>query len=415
MRDSTARRFPSDASPAMTEFFSDPGLDAQYLRIVSKASCGASDIGECLAARHRMTEANIAGWQRQWNTTAREVERIAQAAHARGHALSASEAYLRASEYYRAAFYFCRGDPSSACLIENWLAHRDCFRKAMALGPWHCEFVEIPYGETSLDGYFFSPPQDGGSSATLIGLTGIDATAEEAFCLIAQPAVRRGFHALVFDGPGQGSSLFQKGLFLRPDYEAALEGAVAWLRVRTDVDPSRIVLVGRGEGGYLALRAAAMGTQVAALVADPGQLALDADICAVLPESVLDLAARGDPEANDVLEPMLEQAPALASRIQSATIAHGAQRAAEYLHGLARYRLAEAIGQIQCPTLIVAADNDPLSAQSLEVFEALRCEKSFLRFTAAEGADGRCEGAGQARFHQRVHDWIDETLLPLHH
>jgi hypothetical protein len=35
---------------------------------------------------------------------------------------------------------------------------------------------------------------------------------------------------------------------------------------------------------------------------------------------------------------------------------------------------------------------------------------TLLRFTAAEGAGGHCEAFARSLYHQRVYDWLDETL-----
>ena len=39
---------------------------------------------------------------------------------------------------------------------------------------------------------------------------------------------------------------------------------------------------------------------------------------------------------------------------------------------------------IRCPTLITAAENDPLAAGAQAFFDALRCPKELIRFSAAE-------------------------------
>ena len=33
-----------------------------------------------------------------------------------------------------------------------------------------------------------------------------------------------------------------------------------------------------------------------------------------------------------------------------------------------------------------------------------------MRFTDAEGSGGHCEGMARTLYHQRVFDWLDETL-----
>jgi hypothetical protein len=43
-------------------------------------------------------------------------------------------------------------------------------------------------------------------------------------------------------------------------------------------------------------------------------------------------------------------------------------------------------------------------------FEALKCPKAPIRFTAAEGAGGHCEMMNGSLANRTVLDWLDETL-----
>ena len=83
-------------------------------------------------------------------------------------------------------------------------------------------------------------------------------------------ALERGYHALIFEGPGQGSMLFERQIPFRPDWENVITPVVDYLRSRPDVDPARIALTGWSLGGELAIRAAAFEHRLAAVVADPG-------------------------------------------------------------------------------------------------------------------------------------------------
>lgn len=65
---------------------------------------------------------------------------------------------------------------------------------------------------------------------------------------------------------------------------------------------------------------------------------------------------------------------------------------------------------ITCPTLLTLAENDPLTASTQTFFEALRCPKALLRFSAAEGASEHCEMENRSLLNRRVLDWLDTTL-----
>ena len=57
-------------------------------------------------------------------------------------------------------------------------------------------------------------------------------------------------------GTGQGSVLYDQRIAMRPDWEAVVPGMVDALIKHPQVDPSRIVLVGRSFGGLIAPRGA---------------------------------------------------------------------------------------------------------------------------------------------------------------
>jgi hypothetical protein len=48
-------------------------------------------------------------------------------------------------------------------------------------------------------------------------------------------------------------------------------------------------------------------------------------------------------------------------------------------------------------------------AQTL--FDALRCKKDLVRFTAAEGAGDHCEMMNRSAVNRVALDWLDEVLI----
>ena len=89
---------------------------------------------------------------------------------------------------------------------------------------------------------------------------------------------------------------------------------------------------------------------------------------------------------------------------------HGVDNLRDYLASAELFTMRGRAEDIRCPTLITQAENDPLSSSAGAFFEALRCPKTLLRFTAAEGADGHCEMRNRSLLNRRVLDWLDEQL-----
>jgi hypothetical protein len=115
----------------MKVFFDDSEFDAQFARTVGKSVVGMADVGECFAAASRMTPGDYGSWRDSWHSAAQRVEHIAEEAAKAGRRRSAGEAYLRASEYHRASYFFDRLDPAGSFLRSAWEATKRTFQHGL--------------------------------------------------------------------------------------------------------------------------------------------------------------------------------------------------------------------------------------------------------------------------------------------
>ena len=291
------------------------------------------------------------------------------------------------------------------------------FDKGLALLPVPAEPLAIPFEGTALPGYLLRAEGRERARRPLVILTnGYDATVTEMYFASAVAAARRGYHCLFFDGPGQGAPLIEQGLRLRPDWETVIGPVVDFALGLDGVDPERIALSGWSLGGHLALRAASGEPRLAACIADPGlRAAIDP---AALPRFGLDPSAAADLDA----VPPETWEGATAAIAANRTLAwlllkrgfwvHGVDNLRDLLRAALAMTLEGRIERIACPTLVTAAERDPRAASAAAVFAELRCPKTLLRFTAAEGAGDHCEMRNRALLNRRVLDWLDETLRP---
>jgi hypothetical protein len=136
--------------------FQDPTFSLQLLRAIGETYYKGADIGECLSTAYRIKEGDFESWYTEWLNTAQRVHKYAENSLAAGHKISAHEAYLRASNYYRLAEFFLM-DPEDPRIQTTWGNSKECFRKAAELfsPPIVVEPVEIPYEQTTLPGYFY--------------------------------------------------------------------------------------------------------------------------------------------------------------------------------------------------------------------------------------------------------------------
>ena len=265
--------------------FQDPEFSFQLLRTIGATTYGGADIGECLSTAYRIKEGDFEGWYQEWLRTADRVRKIADRCLADGHRVSAREAYLRASNYYRSAEFYLHGDPSDPRILETWRKSRECFGKAAQLFSPPFEAVEITYEGTTLPGYFFRVDDSGTPRPTLLLHTGFDGTGEELYFSGAATALQRGYNCLAFEGPGQGRVIREQKIYFRPDWEKVVTPVVDYTLTRPEIDPCRIALMGISLGGYLAPRAAAYEHRIAACIANGGVFDFFEGVMSKYPES----------------------------------------------------------------------------------------------------------------------------------
>ncbi|MGY4711323.1 alpha/beta hydrolase family protein [Mycolicibacterium sp. CBM1] len=389
-------------------FDTDESFSFETLRAVGYAAYGGADVGEVITTAQRITPGDGESWYRNWRALADRIAAIADECAVQGHAVSASAAYLRASNYYRTAEFYLRDDPRNDPRVADTSARAiETFRSADEIRRGWKE-VRIPYAGVELDGYYLNVTGEE-RGPTLLAHGGFDSTVEEMYFAVGEAARRHGWNCLLFEGPGQGSALRRDGLPFRHDWEAVATPVVDFTLGLRGVDPDRIALLGMSMGGYLAPRAAAFEHRIAACIAYDGVFSMAAAMpTGAAPEQ--DSATAG--AAIDALIAQRAQAPtALRWLLSNALWVFDATTGAELLDEVAKYDLTGVAERIQCPTLVCEAEDDQFfQGQPAMLYEALRCPKTLLRFAAEEGAGEHCHEGALTLFHQRMFDWLDDTL-----
>jgi pimeloyl-ACP methyl ester carboxylesterase len=387
----------------MKFLYDDESFSFEALRAAGYATYAGAELGEVLVTCRAIPEGDEEAWTLRWAATAERVERIGRDALAAGHRVSAREALLRASNYYRTADFYRRADPAndpeSARLAK---ASQQTFAEAAALLDVPARAVRIPYEDTTLPGYLFLADDTGEPRATVIYHGGYDSTLEEDYLAVAAGALRRGYHVLAVDGPGQGSTAREQGLHFRPDWEAVVTPAVDFALGLSEVDADRLVLVGTSLGGYLAARAAAFEHRLAACVLHDGVYDFHHAVDAIVG------AATALPGG---LETLMTQSVSARWAVRNGLWTFGVSDADALVKECEAYTMAGIADRITCPTLVLEAENDQFFAgQPQWLFDALTCPKTLIAFREDEGGGEHCHEGAIALWHQRTFDWLDTVL-----
>src|SRR5262249_35575467 len=209
------------AKPPPFRLFAQEDLNFETLFALGSAGYGCSEVGEVVTTVNRIN-AQGASYQTYFDgfwAMARNVEALADAELRAGHTASARSAYLRAAMYYDMCLYFVLGTTSRAREADVYAVMQRCWNRASQLFDPPFERVRIPYGRTTMPGYFLRPDTRPVRRPTVIINNGSDAQNVDLFAFGGAAALERGYNALIFEGPGQGSMLFERQIPFRVDWE----------------------------------------------------------------------------------------------------------------------------------------------------------------------------------------------------
>ncbi|MEA3456922.1 MAG: prolyl oligopeptidase family serine peptidase, partial [Campylobacterota bacterium] len=228
-------------------------------------------------------------------------------------------------------------------------------------------------------------------------------------------ALERGYAALVFDGPGQNAMLWLQHTPFRFDWEKVITPVVDYLCMREDIDASQIALSGISQGGYWILRALAFEHRIAAGIADPGVMDVSRSFFRELPPEMRQmLDAEEEEQFNKAMEEGIREAgDKVRQMVEWRMKPYMTTSLYQQFKLVESYNVSDIIDQIECPIFIANPDNEQFwPGQSKEVYNALKCPKTIVRFTADEGANWHCEPKARALYDQRMFDWL-ATVMPI--
>ena len=215
------------------DFHRDPNINYQLNRFLIPGL-------ERLLAHLGKTIVDFTDWKREFFEAASVREKSGE--------LASAAALYRAAE-----FFISPADPDRWRAYEKFM---DLFWRANA--NTGLEPIEIPYERGPLHGLRVPAPSP--SRGMVLMHAGYDAYVEE-FLGLAEAVSACGHDVIMFDGPGQGSTLMRNKIPMTPAWEKPVAAVLDHLAL------SNVTLIGISLGGCLALRAAAREPRVQRVIA----------------------------------------------------------------------------------------------------------------------------------------------------
>ena len=397
---------------APTPPFTDPDFGFAALNAMGHSYYHAGNPGKLLAIVSKIKAGDFESAWTAYHQAGVEARTLAESAASKRHNVSAREAYLWAASCFSIALRFGDGTENPERMLPCWQEYAACWTAAAALFEPSVERLEIPYEGGSLTGWFLSVDKSRRPRPLVIVNNGADGLEVSSYVLGAAGALARGYNCLMFNGPGQGDSLWVRKLYFRPDWEKVITPVVDAMLRRREVDPKRIALIGVSQGGYWVPRALAFEHRIAAGVADPGVWDVSAPWLSHLPAYVRNALDGKDKNQFDQYMQM-----GIASNVRARMTLrfrmrpYGMTSYYDVFHAVQEYNLAEAAGRIRCPMLITAPEGEQFfPGQAQKLYDALNCPKTMVRFTSEQGAEQHCEGAAPGYRDFCIYNWLDEIL-----
>lgn len=389
-------------------FIADEVMDDQIKSQVGMMYFGMSDLGECLEAVRLIRPEDEESWITAWTALAERIQDRAEAAELRGRQVTAADGFLRAATYWRASLmhFSYHDDPR---VKSNAISAYRCYDRYLDLGDYPGEYVRIPYEDSFLPSYLYRSRVARGPAPLLIFFQGRDAWPEDTRW-VYDGAIRRGYHCLSVQCPGQGMALRVNGLPFRPDWENVVTPIVDVAVDLDGVDPGRIGLMGSSFGGYLAPRAVVHEKRIKTCIANPGVLQWGASLLSHLPglQEALD-------EGPDAFNAATAQITAASSRadwfIRDSTFKHGVKTPYELFKELQAYDLTDHAAKIECETLIMDGTEESFQkGQAQQLYDLLTCPKELLILDGSTTAQLHCQNGASGAAAEFTFEWLDDRL-----
>ena len=399
----------------ITPFSDNPDFDFEIRNLLGQAAGGSADPGEVLAATAGIAKHDHVGWFRAWHELGQRTAEAAQASAKAGHRVSAARGFLRASAYFGVAVNAVSSLKDSAELIPTFREQREAWESFITNTPMNVQRLDIPYENSSMPAWLLRATQAPAGAPTIVLVNGSDGSLAALWGATGAAALERGYNVLLFDGPGQQSQLFERGVPFRPDWEYVLTPVFDFVAGLDGIDPDRIAVYGVSQGGYWVARALAFERRFVAAITDPGVVDVSASWTSQLPKSMNKLLDDGQNAKFDKEMTFgMKFSPETERTWQFRARPYGTSGFAETIQAVRGYNMTDVASEITTPLLITSPEGEQFWPGQAEQLATLTASVStIIHFTANEGAGEHCQPLARTVTAQRIFNWLDDhTAVP---
>jgi hypothetical protein len=399
-------------SIATDGFFKDRGFDYVTRSMIGYAAQGVMDVGQVLATIGRITDGDADSWHVAWRATGEKLRARAVAALEAKHVATAHRMFLGASEAYAQAVAFADGQTDYSTFAPTFALQTKCWEAFVDTSEGRIIRVAVPYEGSTLPGFLFRPDTSNKRRPTVVMTNGSEGSKSGLWAWGATSALSRNWNAFIYDGPGQQTMFFDKGIAFRSDWEAVLTPIVDSLIARSDVDASSLFAYGCSQAGYWVTRALGFEHRFAAAAVDPGVVDVSTAWTANIPPALNALLQVGNKEAfNGAIEKAMAQNPKLAEALAARGRPFAKATPFDAFTAALGYTVRETLNNIKTPMLILDPDDEAFwPGQPAQMNQQLTNEHQLAHFSRADGLNYHCEPMGRLEADATVLDFFFDHL-----
>jgi alpha-beta hydrolase superfamily lysophospholipase len=388
-------------------FFRTQVFEFELIRALWATPYGGADFEEVMTVVPAIREGDFGSWYRAWSGLARIVAE-------RGGGLidpvSRGNAQLRASCYMRSAEFFLSPSDSRRPSAAAFCREQFC-RGLRALGV-DLTRSKVPYEGVEMETMFLRSPS-ASHDDVLVVHGGFDSTPEELYFTIGAGAIARGFHVLIWEGPGQGQLLRAHQRTFVPDWERP--ASVALDSLSEHCHPRAVVGVGISLGGHLLARAAAHLDRYHGIVLFDYFPPFLAAVEHSAPPFLRRVVKRRPPGMERVVNVYARRDHELAWMIGNARWTFGTTSLAELIKRAGEFDDTAWAERIDAHVLVLVGEHEHFFDRRLAhgFVERLTSARStrLREFRREEGGHLHCRNGAIHLAHEEIFDWIRRTVL----